>query len=63
MDEYNMRETLKKMLLDANISQANLAKNVGVRPATINDFIRGRTSLGCDTYEACLIYLNKGKDL
>jgi transcriptional regulator with XRE-family HTH domain len=53
-----IREAIKNRRQQLGITQAGLARIVGVRQATISDFERGRHSLSSDTLEKILKELN-----
>lgn len=51
MNHTPFRFQIKSLLREKKISQKEAAKHLGVREATISDFLRGVTALGSDSLD------------
>lgn len=55
----NLREQLKGKMKLAGITQAQLAKQLNIRPATISDYLTGKRPWNADKYEEAINYLDR----
>ena len=53
----NLREQLKGKMKLAGITQAQLARQLNIRPATISDYLTGKRPWNADKYEEAINFL------
>jgi transcriptional regulator with XRE-family HTH domain len=55
------RESIEKQMRALKMSQAELARQVGVHPTTVNRWLRGASDLGTEHLEAVIKILGGAK--
>jgi predicted transcriptional regulator len=55
----NLREQLKGKMNEARVTQAELARQLKIRPATISDYLTGKRPWNVDKYEEAINYLDR----